>query len=175
MKKLLVVMMALTLGGVAYGSTLGVPWFVDTGIPANKLPPNSNGVVGIVYLHNNLQTTINCSIEYFTAGGTSVGPLAPDNTFSIAANASLGFRPVASDPSTVAGGQEATDSGWLVPDRPTTTDVHPDTDGKKNGSCVITWMGGPSDVQGVYLQEQLTTRDGEGKIVAFAHLLPPGA
>ena len=174
MKKFIVVMMVLALGGVAYGSSVGVPWFIDTGAAANKLPPITPGVVGMVYLHNNLPTPVTCSIEYFTASGAGVGPAAPNNTFVVEANASLGFRPAVSDPSSVPGGQENTASGWLVPDRPLDTAI-PGNDGKKNGSCVITWVGGASDIQGMYMQQQFAGGDNYGKLMGYAHLLPPGA
>ena len=173
MKKVLVVLMALTLGaGFAFASSLSVPWFVDTGPAANKLPPATAGVTALVYLHNNLASEITCSIAYFTATGVPIGPAAPNNTFVIAANASLAFRPVASDPASAAGGQENPDSGWLVPDRPMGTAGG--NDDKKNGSLVVEWLGGAGDVQGVYLQEQLPGTAASTNWVVYGHLLPPG-
>ena len=175
MKKALVVMMALTVGGLAFASTLSVPWFVDTAPAAAKFPPRVNGVTGIVFLHNNTVTPKLCSIEYFTQTGTGIGPESPDNTFIIAPQASLAFRPVASDPDSVGGGQEAVDAGWLVPDRPMGTTGG--NDNKANGSLVITWLGENTDVQGVYIMNQYVVQpdSAAGKLVSYAHLLPPGA
>ena len=139
MKKLLVVTLAVSFAGIAFASTLGVPWFIDTGPVANKLPPATKGVVGTVFLHNNKTSDLVCSIEYFTQAGNPVGPAAPNNTFVIKPSASLAFRPVADDPDSVPGGQEATDAGQLVPNRPMGTEGG--NDGKANGSLVVTWLG----------------------------------
>ena len=175
MKKALVVMVALTVGGLAFASSLSVPWFVDTGPAANKFPPITDGVTGIVYLHNNKTSVITCSIRYFTAAGVDIGPEAPDNTFVVGPQASIAFRPVASDPSTVPGGQENTASGWLVPDRPMGTAGG--NDNKKNGSLAVTWLGEGTDVQGIYVMNQYVKQpdSGIGKLVSYAFLLPPGA
>ena len=177
MKKALVVMIALTVGGLAFASSLSVPWFVDTAPAQAKFPPNVNGVSGIVYLHNNTLTPKVCSIEYFTQAGSSVGPASPDNTFVIAPQASIAFRPVASDPSTAPGGQESIDSGWLVPDRPMITVAGEPDEPKKNGSLGVTWLGEATDVQGVYVMNQFVVQPDSavGKLVSYAFLLPPGA
>lgn len=176
MKKTLVVIVAMVMGGVAFASTLSVPWFVDTGPTANKLPPVSKSVVGLIYLHNNKAERITCSIAYYTQGGNYVGPDAPFNTFTIAPQASIAFRPVAYDPDSIGGGQEATDAGLLVPDRPLSTTI-PGNDGKANGSLVVTWLGAATDVQGVYTQSQYVVQPDSavGKLTGYGHLLPPGA
>ena len=181
MKKLLVITLALSVAGLAVASTLAVPWFVDTGSAAGKVPRDTAGVSGFVYLHNNLSTVLTCSIEYFTMEGAGIGPEAPDNTFVIQANATIAFRPVASDPvfdpdtgDYIPGGQESNDAGWLVPDRPMDTSIPGNEDARANGSAVITWLGGPGDVQGVYIQHQTANRGGEDRIISFAHLLPTG-
>ena len=175
MKKALVVMVALAVGGMAFASSLSVPWFVDTAPVGAKFPPTTNGVTGLVYLHNNQATQAVCSIEYFTAAGVGIGPAAPGNTFVIEPNASLAFRPVTSDPATIPGGQENTASGWLVPDRPMGTAGG--NDNKKNGSLVVTWLGEGTDVQGVYITNQFKVQGDSavGKLVSYAYLLPPGA
>jgi len=177
MKKTLVVIVAMVMGGVAFASSLSVPWFVDTGPAANKLPPATTGVTGLVYLHNNKTEPITCSIRYFTQGGNDIGPEAPNNTFVIAPQASLAFRPVAYDPDTVGGGQEATDAGLLVPDRPMDTSIPGNNPAKKNGSLVVTWLGAATDVQGVYTQSQYVVQadSAVGKLTGYGHLLPPGA
>ena len=173
MKKLLVVMVAVAVGAsFAFASTLSVPWFVDTGPAANKLPPVTKGVTGLIYLHNNKASTITCSIAYFTQTGVGIGPAAPNNTFTISANASVAFRPGVDDPDTVGGGQESA-VALAIPNRPGGTEGG--NDGKKNGSCVVTWLGVGTDVQGVYLQEQLPGTAASTNWVAYGHLLPPGA
>lgn len=187
MKKLLVVTLALSFAGIAFASSLSVPWFIDTGPAANKLPPVTGGVTGLVYLNNGSPAgsdPLVCSIEYFTQDGISVGPAAPNNTFEIAPKASIAFRPVASDPASVAGGQEAELAGWLVPDRPgdgtgTADALYPaegSNDNKKNGSLVVTWVGESTLVGGIYSQMQYVG-GGEniGKLTSIAHLLPSGA
>ena len=175
MKKALVIMVALAVGGVAFASSLSVPWFVDTAPTGAKFPPKVSGVTALIYLHNNKASVVTCSIGYYTAAGTSIGPAAPNNTFVIQPNASLAFRPVVSDPATVGGGQENTAAGWLVPDRPMGTAGG--NDNKPNGSLVITWLGEGTDVQGMFLSEGHVVQSDStvGKIISYAHLLPPGA
>jgi len=157
MKKLGFVAMVLALGaGVAFASSLGIPWFVDNAAVATGWPP-ATGNTTIVFLHNNLDEQVECQIQYYNQEGTSLGP-ATDNTFYIPANSTMMFRPVADDP--VPNGQESV-SGALVPNRPRVTDT------KKNGSAVIRWFGDSTDVQG------MVAVGGPGAF-SYAHLLPPG-
>jgi len=178
MKKMMVVAI-LILGGVAFASSLSVPWFVDNA-PANTFyPPRAGGIQGIVYLHNNQTSDLTCSIEYFTSSGFTMGPAAPENTFVIKASATLAFRPVANDPVGTAtpGGQENVSAGWLVPNKPTVgTDVIPDGTGTKtNGSCVVRWMGVSTDVQGIMVQTFNIDNSASGRLLQYGTLLPPGA
>lgn len=53
-------------------SALSVIWYVDNAGPAARVPLSS-GTTMIVYLHNNLETTRTCLIEYYTQEGTYVG------------------------------------------------------------------------------------------------------
>ena len=177
MKKGIVVALALVLGATAYAATLGVPWFMDNAPAFSGLPPNTAGICGMVFLHNNMSYRMECSIEYFTQLGDTIGP-ASNNTFGISPKASIGFRPVAYDPGTTPGGQESAEAA-KVPDRPSGT--VPPNDGKKNGSLVISWTGGDKDVQGFYMQGQTATQNTSSsnttplyKLMGFAHLLPPG-
>lgn len=178
MKKLIVVTLMLSMAGIAVASSLALPWFVDSNKTATGIPPTVKGVVGVVYLKNNLETVQTCSITYYTQTGLDIGPASPDNTFVIQPKASLAFRPVAYDPDTVSGGQESPTAGLLVPDRPphgnsSLLPAVPGNDDKVNGSAVIAWLGGDSDVQGIYVSTQ-SAAVGAEKIVAWAHLLPPG-
>lgn len=182
MKKLMVVALMLMVGtGVAYGASLNVPWFVDNAGAAVGNPPVSTGSLGMVFLHNNTSSNVTCSIAYYTAAGTNIGPSSPNNTFVISPNASIAFRPVADDPSSVTGGQEQP-SGRVVPNRPSGTTGG--NDNAKSGSLVINWTGTSTDVQGVYMN--VTTLNGatlsQGGVLTpringystYGHLLPPG-
>ena len=103
------------------------------------------------------------------------------NTFVIAANATVSFRPVKYDPAgsvTIVedtpykdpNGQES-DAAVVVPNRPiygkTGQGPSPSQTKKTNGACVITWDGEPTDIQGRYMEI------GAGREMAF--LLPTGA
>lgn len=101
------------------------------------------------------------------------------NTFVIAANSTLSFRPVRYDPAANVTipedtpykntlGQES-DAAVVVPNRPQyladwTTSVQLK---KENGACVITWDGDPTDIQGRYQEV--------GESMEGMFLLPPGA
>ena len=179
MKKLIVLTLMLSIAGIAFASSLALPWFVDSKITATGIPPKVKGVVGVVYLKNKTAEEVICSIEYFTQTGLPIGPNAPNNTFAIQPLASLAFRPCVEDPDSVGGGQEAPTAGMLVPDRPphgnsSSLPAVPGNDNKINGSAVVTWLGEAADVQGIYVSTQSAAINAE-KIVAWAHLLPPGA
>ena len=178
MKKLSIVTVAvIAVAGIACASSLGVPWFLDNAPPLSGYPPSS-GTLGLVYLHNNTPDDITAEILYINSTGDLLGPWAPDNSFVIPANASVAFRPVASD----LGGQESATAA-AIPDRPRSVDsstpipgsIASDGSGevidtKKNGSCVISWMGAATDVQGMGL-----TVGGISGGLSYAYLLPPGA
>ena len=168
MKKLSILGLVVLFGAsVAVASSLAVPWFVDSTKTGEGIPQATNGVTEIITLHNNTNALMVCSIEYFNGAGDSMGPAAPDNTFTVAPNSSLAFRPVADDPGPAidpanAGGQEGA-QGVLVPNRPM-------PDSKNNGACVIRWVGGPGDVQGMIAHYQMKN----GISMSYAHLLPAG-
>ncbi len=174
MKKL-IALTVLAVAGVAFASSLSVPWFVDNAGPAAKFPPVA-GVSALVYLHNNESTPWLCSIGYITQSGVSIGPDAPDNTFIIPASATLAFRPNANDPLTTPGGQESAEAN-AIPDRPSGTAGG--NDGATNGSIVISWVYGSSgSVQGFLVQGQaIAARAASGQPAAYGlwgTLLPPG-
>jgi len=174
MKKMIVVAV-LIAAGVAFASSLSVPWFVDTGSNGAGFPPtNGTGVQGIVYLHNNLTSDMTCAIAYYSGTGMSLGPAAPDNTFTIPANSTVAFRPVADDPSTVGGGQESA-VALAVPNRPILgTDVGDGSGAKKNGSLVVAWVGGAGDVQGLIVESTNVDGSPSGRLLQYGTLLPPG-
>ena len=175
MKKVLVI--ALMLGaGLAYASSLGVPWFVDNA-PTGVHPPTSAKAEGYIYLHNNHSEALEVTVAYYSAVGDYVGP-DYDNTFIIQPNASLAYRPVQYD--TAFESAEAI----LIPDRPRYTYPPSNTnhDGKKNGSVVYTWLGDSSYMSGAYWLCQIgatnaSSTDSTEQFVymGYGHLLPPGA
>ena len=169
MKKLTIIAVVVAMGVTAgFASSLKVPWFVDNAPVADGIPGTSGRVTGLITLSSNRSDTLVCAITYYNQAGDNLGPAAPDNTFTIAPMSSLAFRPVQYDPDAnsggVAGGQEGA-QGVAVPDRPR------DVDTKKNGGCVVEWVGGPSDVQGQVAYYQ---SDAGGQTMSYAHLLPPG-
>ena len=169
MKKFLMIALVVAVGvSFAFASSLKVPWFVDNAGPATGDPP-SKGQMGIVTLTSNSDDVVVCEIAYYNAGGTEVGydtARSDSNTFTIAPLSSLAFRPVQLDPGS-EGGQEGP-QGVLVPDRNT-------SDNKKNGSCVIRWVGSPGLVQGMVLTSKTNPNvNGLQGIVSYAHLLPAG-
>jgi hypothetical protein len=179
MKKLSVALLVMALGaGVAYASSLTVPWFVDNSGPAANFPPlpgKGGGVSGIVFLHNNKTTTVTCSIQYFSENGINLGPPS-NNSFTINPSSTIAFRPVADDPNSVGGGQEAV-SGRAVPNRPSNNATEIAAGGaKKNGSLVVSWFGDGGDVQGIYQQGQVVVQPDSpiGKAFIWGTLLPPG-
>ena len=157
--------------------SLSVPWYVDNAGAAVRLPPRDGLVSTLIYLHNNRATALDCTIAYYTQDGVFVGPPDGSNGFSIPANASLAFRPVADDPASVLGGQEGA-AGVAVPNRPLGTANG--NDNKKNGSIVIQWTGSATDVQGVCStygspagMEPATAGNPNGmSAYSFAYLLP---
>ena len=176
MKKLIVVTLMLSIAGIAFASSLAIPWFSDNAAAACGLPPTTKGVVSTIFLKNNMDAVKVCAITYFTQDGTNIGPLPPGNTFGIQPKASLAFRPCTYDPVSLGGGEDDT-AGALAPDRPphgnsSLLAAVPGNDDKKNGSAVIQWEGGTSDVQGsfVWVQSARTAL----LQVSYAHLLPPG-
>ncbi|HNR31868.1 MAG TPA: hypothetical protein PKI11_13345 [Candidatus Hydrogenedentes bacterium] len=204
MKKLSVFAVLVIIGtSVAVAASLAIPWFVDNAPAKNGIPGTVAGVTGIVTLKSNRTDTVTCSVAYFTQEGYFLGPLAPDNTFTIAPLSALAFRPVLSDPDQTigpdglptttpntanAGGQEGY-QGWLVPDRPKSSDGAPIpgsddgqgnevVDTKSNGSCTISWVGGDQDIQGQIAYFQTARKDIAGitttTTMSYAHLLPPG-
>ena len=175
MKKLIVVTLMLSIAGIAFASSLAIPWFSDNAPAACGLPPTTKGVVSTIFLKNNMDAVKVCAITYFTQSGLNIGPPSPGNTFAIQPKASLAFRPCTYDPISLGGGEDDT-AGALAPDRPPWGNSSLITTGedpaKKNGSAVIQWVGGTSDVQGsfVWIQSARTAL----LQVSYAHLLPPG-
>jgi len=170
MKKFALIALILTVGVTcAFAATLKVPWFVDNAAVGSGIPPSggSDGffpTVSLVYLSSSSASVLNCTIEYYDESGTSLGPDAPANTFSINPFATVAFRPVRSDladTNTNPLGQEGA-AGNAIPDRPT-------TDGKKNGSLLITYPGAGGELGGaIWVYQQGAQRS---SALALAHTL----
>jgi len=189
MKKMSVVLIML-VGSIAFASSLSIPWYVDNAPVNTGLPPTSDGGLSLIYLKSTVDRVLTCEIAYYNADGAFLGPLPPNNTFTIQPKAALGFRPVADDPISgltspwggvgTAGGQEGA-AGVAVPNRPRSANSStvingsnpPVVDQKKNGSITISWFGvgaEATDLQG----SQMAWAKGGTTVVSFSHLLPPG-
>jgi len=164
MKKLSLVVVALLIGaGIAYASSISIPWFVDNADPGAGWPPSARNTT-LIYLKSNVDEVVTCEITYFSEDGVNLGPEFPANTFTINPKSAVAFRPVATDPiGTLPGGTTLGvegSQGVAVPNRPTAVDP------KKNGSASISWVGGPNDIQGMVATTSTA--------LSYAHLLPPG-
>jgi hypothetical protein len=164
MKKMTMVMVAMAMvAGIAFASSLSIPWFVDNAPVGANWPPNT-GLMTLIYLKSNVTDVLQCEITYFSEDGVNLGPVYPDNTFTIAPQSAVAFRPVALDPiGSLPGGSTLGvegAQGVAVPDRPR------DVDTKMNGSASISWVGGPNDLQGMVATTSMA--------MSYAHLLPPG-
>ena len=171
MKKLIVLALLATLAGGAYASSVAVPWFVDFAAESSTIPAGS-GMFGLqlssyIYLKNNTEgdpdgdgtAGLQCAIVYTTAGGDDMTPVA--NTFTIAPNAAIAFRPFRDDDTEAPLG--------LVPNCLAVDEGRVLTDPLPAGSATVIWPGESADVQGFVI-----TYDGKISGVS-SYLLPPGA
>ena len=198
MKKLVMVTVLL-VAGVAFASSLSVPWFVDTfnfgtvtdytnvGYP--PINARSLTIEGFVYVHNTTDADKLCYIEYYSKLGDFRGPAYPNNTFIIGAMSTVSFRPNAIDPADgvtnapggvlgLPNGQEDA-VGVLVPTWPKPVITERYGPGgmydNANGSLVVRWAGVATDVQGNYIELWGVDPAGAGaRMNAFAALIPAG-
>ena len=154
MKKFTMMVGILALGaGVAFASSVTVPWFLDPGDNDGAYPPAAGQTKTFVTLHNNTTNELTCIISYVEPDGDPNGPDG-QNTFSIPASSTVAFRPYGVDPDTGdAEGQAGTPTA--VPNANFFA-----------GSGTIQWEGDPSDIQGRIIEIQ------NGMI--YGYLLPPG-
>lgn len=138
--------------GMAVASSLNVPFFLDRAPADGSFPPSSLEATYIA-LHNNLSVDLEVELDYYDAGqnGTVDQQTPSPNTFLLPANSTYSFRPVADDSVTEV-------AAAAVPNMP---------GGESAGSAIVTWVGGPADIQGRAIQV-----DSAGN--AFSFLLPPG-
>jgi len=107
MKKLALFASVLMLGVLTAGAgTLGIAQFNDGGGQTNSLLFPATLQASWIALKNNDATTTTFSVLYFGLNGASRTPAA--NTFSVAGNAAVGWRPVASDTNEIPGVPNAT-------------------------------------------------------------------
>ena len=153
MRKFVAVAAVMVLGaGVAFAASLNVPFFLDNA-PSDGVFPPTSGTKTFIALHNNLSVDLEVAVDYYDAGtdGTVDQRTPSPNTFLLPANATFSFRPKGNE-----AGVET--SGVVVPNMP-----GPET----AGSATISWVGGPSDIQGRVSSVNPNTG-------AFGFLLPPG-
>ncbi|MBN2308025.1 MAG: hypothetical protein JXR94_03590 [Candidatus Hydrogenedentes bacterium] len=132
MAKYLVWALVIVVGsGVAIGASLRVPFFSDeAGTTWTGGAPDGPGGADFIGVLNTTGSALSCAITYREAGGVDRTP--SPNTFTIPAYTSLSFRPGRDDPV-----QENTASLAV-----------PNMDGARTGSCIITWTGNGTDLQG---------------------------
>ena len=97
MKKLALFASVVMLGALAASAgTIGVPQFNDgTAAVGGDLFPTSDGQAAFIALKNNDAVAHEYTILYYGMSGET--RFASPNTFSIAANAARGWRPIAND------------------------------------------------------------------------------
>ena len=190
MKKVMFAMALVLVGGAAFAASVAIPWFADALTTNVGYPVNTDTFVGLVYLKSNADVQLTCTIGYYNADGDFLGPFAPNNTFTIAPQSALAFRPTANDPTTTAdpvngtsGGQEG-GQGVLVPNRPRSVDTAtpiPGTtviDRKINGSITVSWeipAGYDAEKGAKLIQGAVVGQARAGAaIVSYGYLLPPG-
>jgi hypothetical protein len=182
MKKLSVITIAVLLGaGFAFASSLSVPWFVDQPTTGAGWPATfAKTTECLIFLHNNQTGVMTATIDYYSQDGILLPQIPPaTNTFTINPLCTVAFRPVASDNvdgSSNPNGQENALTGGMIPNRPMRSDIDPVGGAKKNGSLVITWVGKPTDLQGILGQSSCLDNPGpSARITQWGTLLPPGA
>lgn len=128
MKKLALFASVLMLGVLTAGAgTLGVAQFNDGGGQTNTelFPPTLQA--SWIALKNNTGSTATYTILYYGLDGSNRTPAA--NTFTVAANSTVGWRPVATDTNEIPG----------IPNA---------TAGSGAGSASILYSGTSTDVSG---------------------------
>lgn len=162
MRKFAAVAAVMVLGaGVAFAASLNVPFFLDNAPVADNAFPPTSGSKSYIALHNNLSVDLEVEVDYYDAGGDgTVNQRTPSpNTFLLPANATYSFRPIGDEPATEA-------AGSVIPNMPNAA-LGGSGIMEVAGSAVISWVGGPADIQGRLVTFEPATG-------AFGYLLPPG-
>lgn len=104
MRRFTVMLTAVVLGTVvAFAGVISVPQFNDGGGNTNSNFFPASASATFIALKNNTSTTQTYTVLYYSLTGGNRTPAV--NTFTIAGNASVGWRPVADDPNEGALGQ----------------------------------------------------------------------
>ena len=151
MKKLIVVAAILALGGTAFAATLNIPWFLDRGANDATYPPASQEK-SFITVKNNTSSDLVVTVSYTSADGTdNAGWVDVDmNTFVLAADSSIGWRPAGADPAVEGAGVAVPNCDAASP----------------KGACALEWTGAATDIQGRLIEVHLNK--------AYGYLLPPG-
>ncbi len=186
MKKLMFAMALVLIGGAAFAASCAIPWFADSDVTGVGYPLSKDTFVSLVYLKSNADVPLVCTIAYYNPDGDFLGPFAPNNTFSIAPQSALSFRPTANDPTVpfggIAGGQEG-GQGVVVPNRPRSVGGAPIpgttvVDTRINGSITVGWeipAGYDAEKGAKLIQGAVVGQARAGAaIVSYGYLLPPG-
>ena len=187
MKKVMFAMALVLVGGAAFAASVAIPWYADALKTGVGYPVNTDTFVSLVYLKSNADVPLTCTIGYYNAAGDFLGPFAPNNTFLIAPQSALAFRPTANDPTVpfggIAGGQEE-GQGLAVPNRPRSKDSNTPIDGttvldqKINGSITISWeipAGYDAEKGTKLIQGSVVGQARAGAaVVSYGYQIPPG-
>ncbi len=148
MKKIAILSAVMLVGtGIAFASSLTVPFFLDSGVAVSGSLTPSSGSSTFIALKNNTEGEIEVFVTYTRNDGSDVTPDA--NSFTLLANQTLGFRPFVDDTG-------AEGPGAVVPNAEF-----------NRGSAKFEWVGGePTDIQGRLAEYQTNG--------SFSYLLPPG-
>ena len=156
----------LAASGLALGSSLNIPLFLDNALPGTPVASVAGTqVLCVVSLNNTTSEDIVCRLDYYSLEGDHLDNQTgteintsenvwtqTNNTFIIPANSTVGARPVKDDLNEAftgghAGGQEGP-AGNAMPDRPRYGAAGSATS-KQNGSIRYQWQGEANDVQGM--------------------------
>ena len=169
MKKLIVLALFATLACGAYASSVAVPWFSDFAAPGTVVfPSDQPGLFGLtlstyITLKNNTADDLLCEIVYTDAKGNDMTPDA--NTFLIAGEAAIGFRPVKDDISEAPNVGVNPGTQYLVPNAAA---LDTGADPLPAGSASVSWIGDPKDVQGMVTLSNMALQS------QSSYLLPEG-
>lgn len=160
MKKLFASVALMAVAGIAFGAALRVPFFLDNGstAPAPLAQP-ATGAAGFIGVFNTGSTALELSVVYFDA--TNVNRTPVNNTFLLASNQGVSWRPGAAD--------SAAEGASIVPNMTGFNNIDGGTTATPftpplAGSATISWVGGPELLVGRYAQNSANA--------SFAYLLP---
>lgn len=164
MKKIAIFAVVLVLGtGVAFASSLNVPFFLDNAAPLGGSLAPSSGSVTFIGIKNTTSSDIVITLTYFVRNNdpNDSGFITTDPATAIlSANQGLGWRPGSDDPGIEGAGNAIPDivSAEAALGGAASLNVA--------GSATITWEGDPSDIIGRLVEIKSNSQS--------MYLLPPG-